>query len=70
MNILDVMNSHFAYSICTHPQMVAKGRDCTNLFPAVVKNVVSKSPEVSASFLHPFILHFMGVWLIRLFHIL
>ena len=28
-------------------QMIAKGRDCTNLFPAVVKNVVSKNPEVS-----------------------
>ena len=68
MNIVDVMNSHFVYSICTHPQMVAKGRDCTNLFPAVVKNVVSKSPEVSTSFLHP--CYFMGVWLIRLFHIL
>ena len=27
--------------------MIAKGRDCTNLFPAVVKNVVSKNPEVS-----------------------
>ena len=26
--------------------MVAKGRDCSNLFPAVVKNVVSKNPEV------------------------
>ena len=26
--------------------MIAKGRDCTNLFPAVVKNVVSKNPEV------------------------
>jgi AP-3 complex subunit beta len=26
--------------------MIAKGRDCTNLFPAVVKNVVSKNPEI------------------------
>lgn len=28
------------------PQMIAKGKDCSNLFPAVVKNVVSKNSEV------------------------
>ena len=27
-------------------QMIAKGKDCTELFPAVVKNVVSKNSEV------------------------
>lgn len=27
-------------------QMVAKGKDCSDLFPAVVKNVVSKNSEV------------------------
>ena len=27
-------------------QMVAKGKDCAALFPAVVKNVVSSNPEV------------------------
>ncbi|CAH8658176.1 unnamed protein product [Dicrocoelium dendriticum] len=27
-------------------EMVARGRDCSELFPAVVKNVVSKNPEV------------------------
>lgn len=26
--------------------MIAKGRDASDLFPAVVKNVVSKNPEV------------------------
>ena len=30
-----------------HLQMVAKGKDCSDLFPAVVKNVVSKNSEVS-----------------------
>ena len=28
-------------------QMVAKGKDCADLFPAVVKNVVSKDSEVA-----------------------
>ena len=33
--------------ICVHSvQMVAKGKDCSDLFPAVVKNVVSKNSEV------------------------
>ena len=27
-------------------QMVAKGKDCAALFPAVVKNVISTNPEV------------------------
>ena len=27
--------------------MIAKGKDCSDLFPAVVKNVVSKESEVS-----------------------
>lgn len=27
--------------------MIAKGKDCADLFPAVVKNVVSKNSEVS-----------------------
>lgn len=32
---------------CIHSvQMVAKGKDCADLFPAVVKNVVSKNSEV------------------------
>lgn len=26
--------------------MVARGKDCSDLFPAVVKNVASKDPEV------------------------
>ena len=35
--------------ICVHYiQMVAKGKDCADLFPAVVKNVVSKNSEVHA----------------------
>ena len=35
--------------ICVHSvQMVAKGKDCSDLFPAVVKNVVSKNSEVYA----------------------
>ena len=33
------------YLIC-YFQMVAKGRDASELFPAVVKNVVSKNIEV------------------------
>ena len=33
--------------ICVrYVQMVAKGKDCADLFPAVVKNVVSKNSEV------------------------
>jgi len=28
------------------PQMIAKGKDCSDLFPAVVKNVVSKNSEI------------------------
>ena len=31
------------------PQMIAKGKDCSDLFPAVVKNVVSKNSEVIAN---------------------
>lgn len=29
--------------------MIAKGKDCSDLFPAVVKNVVSKDSEVTAN---------------------
>jgi len=29
--------------------MIAKGKDCSDLFPAVVKNVVSKNSEVIAN---------------------
>ena len=32
--------------LCLFLQMVAKGKDCADLFPAVVKNVVSKDSEV------------------------
>ena len=35
-------------SLCSF-QMVAKGKDCSDLFPAVVKNVVSKNSEVIGS---------------------
>lgn len=39
---------------CNILQMVAKGKDASDLFPAVVKNVVSKNLEVSqAQFNHP-----------------
>lgn len=33
--------------------MVAKGKECSDLFPAVVKNVVSKDPEVTEPFSPP-----------------
>lgn len=32
-------------------QMVAKGKDASDLFPAVVKNVVSKNLEVGRKFI-------------------
>ena len=39
------------FKISSFLQMVAKGKDCTDLFPAVVKNVVSKNSEVIPSLL-------------------
>ena len=43
-----VLTTEYSY-VTSGLQMVAKGRDCTNLFPAVVKNVVSKNAEVLAA---------------------
>ena len=33
-------------------QMMAQGKDVSELFPAVVKNVVSKNIEVQSSLIH------------------
>ena len=35
----------------TVKQMIAKGSDCSDYFPAVVKNVVAKNSEVNNKFL-------------------
>ena len=40
-----INNSAFLHFYCL--QMVAKGKDASELFPAVVKNVVSKNIEVN-----------------------
>ena len=37
---------HVLHTMYVCVQMVAKGKDCSDLFPAVVKNVVSKNSEV------------------------
>ena len=34
-------------------KMVARGKECSDLFPSVVKNVVSKDPEVRNDILFP-----------------
>ena len=47
----DLFNDSFSYIFnvwfFSLSQMVAKGKDASDLFPAVVKNVVSKNIEVS-----------------------
>ena len=41
-----LINVNVLVCVCVCSQMVAKGKDCADLFPAVVKNVVSKNSEV------------------------
>ena len=41
-----VMYMYSLHTMYVCVQMVAKGKDCSDLFPAVVKNVVSKNSEV------------------------
>ena len=44
--IVNTRTSCMFHSVLPSFQMIAKGKDCSDLFPAVVKNVVTKNSEV------------------------